>query len=88
MNMMWLVYVIIGIIIFRILCRIGFIAELLAMIGMMLIFGIIAGGMSVLFGSTFSGGFHVGFMIGLVLYGIHCIIGVCSKKYNHRIFRR
>lgn len=84
--MEWILYIIGGIFLIGILSAIGFFTELFTMIFMALIAGVISGGVSALFRWEFSGGFGIGVIIGLVLYGIYCIMRLCSEDYTITVF--
>lgn len=43
---------------------------------------VIFGGVSALLGWGFSGGFGAGVIIGLVLYGVYCMMRMCSDDYT------
>jgi hypothetical protein len=68
------------------LSAIGFFTELFTMIFIALFAGVISGGVSALFGWGFSGGFGVGVIIGLVLYGVYCVMRMCSDDYTITVF--
>lgn len=85
--MEWILYIIGGIFLIGFLSAIGFIDELLMMIGLALFAGVISGGVSALFGwGSFSGGFGVGIIIGLVIYGLYCIMRICSDDFTVTLF--
>lgn len=84
--MEWILYIIGGFFLISILSAIGFFTELFTMIFMALIVGVIFGGASSLFSWGFSGGFGVGIIIGLVLYGVYCIMRMCSDDYTITVF--
>ena len=84
--MEWILYIIGGLFLVGILSAIGFFTELLTMIFMALIAAVISSGVSSLFGWGISGGFGVGVIIGLVLYGVYCVMRMCSDDYTITIF--
>lgn len=84
--MEWVLYIVGGFLLFCFLSAIGFFSELFTMISIALVAGVISGAVTALFGAGFSGGFGVGVIIGLVLYGVHCIMRLCSSDYTITVF--
>ena len=84
--MEWILYIVGGLFLIGFLSAIGFFTELFTMIFIALFAGVISGGVSALFGWGFSGGFGVGVIIGLVLYGVYCVMRMCSDDYTIREF--
>lgn len=84
--MEWILYIVGGIFTIGVLSAIGFFSELFTMIFMAIFAGVISGGVSALFGWGFSGGFGVGVIIGLVLYGVYCVMRLCSDNYTITVF--
>ncbi len=84
--MEWIFYIIGGFLLIAFLWGIGFIPELLTMVFMALIAGVVTGGISSLFSWGFAAGFDVGIIIGLVMYGVYCIMRLCSDNYTITVF--
>ena len=84
--MEWILYIVGGLFLIGLRSAIGFSTELFTMIFIALFAGVISGSISALFGWGFSGGFGVGVIIGLILYGVYCIMRMCSDDYTITVF--
>ena len=78
--MEWILYIIGGFIILSILWHSGIIPEFIGMIVMSLMFGCIGGLISWLLDFGWDAGFEIGGIVGLVLYGIYCILRIINPE--------
>lgn len=81
----WILYIVLGVFVIVILSAIGFFTEFLKMIFIALFAGVISGGVSALLEWGFPEGFGVGVIIGLVLFGVYCLIRMCSDDNTKTI---
>lgn len=78
--MEWILYIIGGFIIFSILLHSGIIPEFIGMIVISLVFGCIGGFISWLLNFGWDAGFGVGIIVGLVIYGVYCILRIINPE--------
>ena len=81
----WILYIVLGVFVIVILSAIGFFTEFLKMIFIALFVGVISCGVSALLEWDFHKGFGVGVIIGLVLFGVYCLIRMCSDDNTKTI---
>lgn len=85
--MEWLLYIIGGIFVFSLLWHIGIIPEFIAIIGVSLVMGCLGGLFSwLIVDKSWNGGFEVGVIVGLVLYGIYCISRIIDPTITIEYF--
>lgn len=78
--MEWILYIIGGFIILSILWHSGTIPEFIGMIVMCLMVGCLGGFISWLLDFGWNAGFGIGIIVGLVFYGIYCIVRILNPE--------